>query len=159
MENVFPKGKVLENVFPTERGYEASLTAVARESIGAADRADVVQRGRRVKIADTRQQCCPATMERAERLKCRATNEDLLDVPDHLVAEIVDGELFTTPRPALRHAHASSALEEANVSRASYKLNRRSVWLGKDSADHLVGHRKFIRPSPAVLGKADRFAG
>jgi hypothetical protein len=40
----------------------------------------------------TRQQCYPATMERAERLKRRATNEDLLDVPDHLVAEIVDGE-------------------------------------------------------------------
>jgi hypothetical protein len=49
-------------------------------------------------------------MERAERLKRRATNEDLLEVPDHLVAEIVDGELFTTPRPALRHAHASSTL-------------------------------------------------
>src|SRR5438552_18680350 len=72
--------------------------------------ADVIQRGRRVEIADTRQQCYPATMERAERLKRRATNEDLLDVPDHLVAEIVDGELFTTPRPALRHAHASSTL-------------------------------------------------
>jgi Uma2 family endonuclease len=65
---------------------------------------------RRRQIADTRQQCYPAIMERAERLKRRATNEDLLDVPDHLVAEIVDGELFTTPRPALRHAQASSTL-------------------------------------------------
>jgi Uma2 family endonuclease len=39
-----------------------------------------------------------------------ATHDDLLKVPDHLVAEIVDGELFTNPRPALRHATASSAL-------------------------------------------------
>ena len=31
-------------------------------------------------------------------------------VPDHLVAEIVDGELHTSPRPASRHARASSAL-------------------------------------------------
>ena len=27
-------------------------------------------------------------------------------VPDHLVAEIIDGELITTPRPALPHARA-----------------------------------------------------
>ena len=30
----------------------------------------------------------------------RATYEDLLAVPDHLVAEILDGELVTSPRPA-----------------------------------------------------------
>jgi Uma2 family endonuclease len=39
-----------------------------------------------------------------------ATYEELLAVPDHLVAEIVDGELFATPRPALRHALASARL-------------------------------------------------
>jgi len=39
-----------------------------------------------------------------------ATYEDLLKVPDHLVAEIVDGELFTSPRPASRHALASTRL-------------------------------------------------
>lgn len=40
-----------------------------------------------------------------------ATYEDLLEVPDNLVAEIVDGELVTSPRPAIRHAGASSALQ------------------------------------------------
>jgi Uma2 family endonuclease len=40
----------------------------------------------------------------------RATYEDLLAVPDHLVAEIIDGELYTSPRPAPRHASASTAL-------------------------------------------------
>src|ERR1044071_911641 len=39
-----------------------------------------------------------------------ATYEDLLKVPDHLVAEIVDGELFTSPRPAFPHAHAAGAV-------------------------------------------------
>lgn len=39
-----------------------------------------------------------------------ATYDDLLKVPDHLVAEIVDGELFTSPRPAAPHAFATSAL-------------------------------------------------
>ncbi|HVT03779.1 MAG TPA: Uma2 family endonuclease [Thermoanaerobaculia bacterium] len=39
-----------------------------------------------------------------------ATYEDLLKVPDHLVAEIIDGELYTSPRPASPHARASSVL-------------------------------------------------
>ncbi len=39
-----------------------------------------------------------------------ATYEDLLKVPDHLVAEIVDGELFTSPRPGMPHAKAASRL-------------------------------------------------
>lgn len=31
-------------------------------------------------------------------------------MPDHLIAEILDGELYATPRPALRHALAGSRL-------------------------------------------------
>jgi Uma2 family endonuclease len=40
----------------------------------------------------------------------RATYEDLLAVPDQMVAEILDGELFASPRPAFLQAHASSTL-------------------------------------------------
>ncbi|GAB4367516.1 MAG: hypothetical protein Kow0060_24850 [Methylohalobius crimeensis] len=40
----------------------------------------------------------------------RATYEDLLRVPENLVAEIIDGELITHPRPSPRHARASSML-------------------------------------------------
>ena len=39
-----------------------------------------------------------------------ATYDDLLRLPEHLVGELIDGELFATPRPAARHALASSAL-------------------------------------------------
>lgn len=39
-----------------------------------------------------------------------ATYEDLLAVPEHLVGELVDGMLVTSPRPAARHARASSRL-------------------------------------------------
>jgi Uma2 family endonuclease len=46
----------------------------------------------------------------AETARKQATYDDLLKVPGHLVAEIVDGELFTNPRPASRHARASSGL-------------------------------------------------
>jgi len=39
-----------------------------------------------------------------------ARYEDVLSAPEHLVAEILDGELFTSPRPAVRHARAASIL-------------------------------------------------
>ena len=40
----------------------------------------------------------------------RATYQDVLDAPPYRVAEIVDGMLHTNPRPAMRHARASSSL-------------------------------------------------
>ena len=39
-----------------------------------------------------------------------ATLEDLAKVPEHLVAEIIDGDLVTSPRPSARHAAAASSL-------------------------------------------------
>jgi Uma2 family endonuclease len=42
--------------------------------------------------------------------KKRATYADLEAVPEHLVAEIIDGALYTHPRPSPRHGAASSAL-------------------------------------------------
>jgi Uma2 family endonuclease len=41
-----------------------------------------------------------------------ATYDDLLAVPDHLVAQLVDGELTVQPRPASPHAQAMSTLGE-----------------------------------------------
>lgn len=40
----------------------------------------------------------------------RSTYEDVLAAPEHLVAELIDGELSLLPRPALGHALASSTL-------------------------------------------------
>ena len=42
--------------------------------------------------------------------KRRATYEDLCKVPDTMVAEIIDGELIVTPRPASPHARATSVV-------------------------------------------------
>ncbi|MGQ0504402.1 MAG: Uma2 family endonuclease [Myxococcaceae bacterium] len=42
--------------------------------------------------------------------KSPATYEDLKRVPENLVGEIVAGELWTSPRPALGHAHSASVL-------------------------------------------------
>ena len=49
-------------------------------------------------------------MGQPDRRRTPATYDDLLQVPHHLVAEIVDGDLHATPRPAPRHAAASSGL-------------------------------------------------
>ena len=45
-----------------------------------------------------------------DAVRRRATYEDLLKVPDHLVAEIVDGELYASPRPGSPHARAAWAV-------------------------------------------------
>jgi Uma2 family endonuclease len=39
-----------------------------------------------------------------------ATYEDLLALPENVVGEILDGELHVSPRPAPRHAQASTAI-------------------------------------------------
>jgi Uma2 family endonuclease len=42
--------------------------------------------------------------------KAKATYDDLLQAPPHLVAELLDGDLVLSPRPAPRHALASSEI-------------------------------------------------
>jgi Uma2 family endonuclease len=42
----------------------------------------------------------------------RATYADVLAAPEHMVAELIDGVLYTSPRPASPHAVAASALGE-----------------------------------------------
>jgi Uma2 family endonuclease len=46
-------------------------------------------------------------MEPARR---RARYEDVIALPEHLVGEIVDGELYASPRPASPHALAASGI-------------------------------------------------
>jgi Uma2 family endonuclease len=40
----------------------------------------------------------------------RATYGDVLAAPEHMVAEVIDGELYMQPRPAMLHAGAASVL-------------------------------------------------
>ena len=43
-------------------------------------------------------------------LKKGATYADLYDVPDNFIAEMFDGDLYASPRPAIPHSHAAFAL-------------------------------------------------
>src|SRR5438552_3496972 len=63
---------------------------------------------------------CPAPRPRAilrpvPLVKRNATYDDLCALPDHMVAEIIDGDLFASPRPASPHALASSMLGAAVI--------------------------------------------
>lgn len=59
--------------------------------------------------------------------KTHATYADLAAVPDTHVAELIDGELFVTPRPAVRHATAS------------FRLGGILDQLGRQGGDHPDG--------------------
>lgn len=45
--------------------------------------------------------------------KKRATYEDVWNAPDHMVAEVIDGELYLQPRPAEQQVAAAAALGAA----------------------------------------------
>src|SRR4051794_3183909 len=65
----------------------------------------------------------------AERAKRRATYGDLEAVPPHPVAEIVDGELLTHPRPSPRHGFASSALGARLTDSFQFNGNGPGGWI------------------------------
>ena len=44
------------------------------------------------------------------RVREHATYEDLLRVPENMVAELIEGELFASPRPRSSHANAASGI-------------------------------------------------
>ncbi|MCY3767147.1 MAG: Uma2 family endonuclease [Gemmatimonadetes bacterium] len=54
--------------------------------------------------AEVREQVCPAPQPR------KATYQDVLDAPPHMVAEVLAGILHTHPRPASLHGFASSGI-------------------------------------------------
>lgn len=49
--------------------------------------------------------------EAVKQTQGEATYTDLLQLPEHWVGEILNGELYAQPRPAVRHARAASVLD------------------------------------------------
>ncbi|MEL6185983.1 MAG: Uma2 family endonuclease [Myxococcota bacterium] len=49
-------------------------------------------------------------MHPARPARAGATYQDVLDAPEHMVAELIDGDLYLQPRPAKPHAEAASVL-------------------------------------------------
>jgi Uma2 family endonuclease len=76
-----------------------------------------------------------------ESAKKRAAYADLEAVPPHLVAEIIDGELLTHPRPSPRHGAASSALGARLMDSFQFGGNGPGGWIFIDEPElHLGPH-------------------
>ena len=52
----------------------------------------------------------------APKRQRRATYQDVLDAPEHMVAEVIDGKLYTHPRSASPHGVACSSLADELIS-------------------------------------------
>jgi Uma2 family endonuclease len=59
----------------------------------------------------------------------RATYEDVLNAPEHRVAELLEGELILSPRPSARHAAAMAAIHGTLWSRFDGGERRPSGWI------------------------------
>ena len=90
-------------------------------------------------------------------LKKGATYDDLRRVPDHYVAEMFDGELYASPRPAVPHARAATVLGTKLGDPFDSGLNGPGGWLiliepelhfGNDVlVPHLTGWRRERLPA------------
>ena len=70
----------------------------------------------------------------------RATYEDVLTAPENKVAEILDGELFVSPRPAPRHSLASSRLGGALMPFDDGRAGPGGWWILDEPELHLGEH-------------------
>jgi len=81
----------------------------------------------------------------AKPSKKRATYQDVLDAPEHLVAEILGGELHLMPRPRPRHSRNASALGAFLVTAFDFGLNGPGGWTILDEPELHLG------PEPDII--------
>lgn len=93
----------------------------------------------------------------SEPAKKLAAYSDLYTIPENMVGEIVDGELFATPRPSARHTHAASVL--GSEIGPPYHLGRGGPggWIILDETEIMFGEHLLV---PDLAGwKRERFPG
>jgi putative restriction endonuclease len=73
-------------------------------------------------VPSRRTTMCSAGMADSPTSTRRATYDDILALPDNVNGEIIDGELFVSPRPAPRHAVTGSVLTAKILS--AYHIGR-----------------------------------
>lgn len=80
----------------------------------------------------------------------RATYDDVLDAPPNLVAEVIYGVLHTHPRPAFRHAIASSHLGALISGPFRFGVGGPGGWVICDEPElHLGGEPDILVPDLA----------
>jgi Uma2 family endonuclease len=61
--------------------------------------------------------------------KRHATYQDVIDAPENMVAEILDGDLFLSPRPAPKHAFSTSLLSATLITTFGRRKGGLGGWL------------------------------
>ena len=78
--------------------------------------------------------------------------QDVLDAPAHRVAEIVEGTLYTHPRPAMPHALASSALHSDLSNTFQFGRGGPSGWWIIFEPNSICARRSWSRTSRLAPG-------
>ncbi len=63
-----------------------------------------------------------------EPIKKQACYEDLCRLPENMIGEIIEGELYATPRPSFRHSNVAAGLAEIRIS-YQYKRGGPGGWM------------------------------
>lgn len=74
----------------------------------------------------------------------RATYSDVLSAPEHLVAEIILGELMTHPRPSWRHSATASALSAQLGAPFQYGKGGPGGWLFFVETEIMFGENLLV---------------
>jgi Uma2 family endonuclease len=69
----------------------------------------------------------------------RATYQDVLDAPEHVVAELIDGVLYTQARPRRRHSTVATGLGALLYGEYQDGLGRRGGWIFLDEPELHLG--------------------
>ncbi len=64
----------------------------------------------------------------AARMKTGATYEDLVRLPENMIGELIDGEIYASPRPSGPHARFTSVLEVLISSRYDVGIKGPGGW-------------------------------
>jgi Uma2 family endonuclease len=73
-----------------------------------------------------------------EKAKRGAVYEDVIEAPEEKIAEMVEGDLYLSPRPSLRHAHVSSVLG-GKLNDAFHHRGPGGWWILDEPELHLLG--------------------
>lgn len=73
-----------------------------------------------------------------------ATYQDVLDAPEHMVAELIDGELILSPRPGGPHASVASNLGALLIPRFAHGDGGPGGWLILDEPELHLGERVLV---------------
>jgi Uma2 family endonuclease len=85
-----------------------------------------------------------------EPAKRNATYQDVLDAPEHLVAELIDGDLFLSPRPGGPHTGVASALGHLLGPPFQFGAGGPGGWIILDEPElHFLEKQRVVAPDMA----------